>query len=535
MTKTTLAAGLAGALRARGTRRAFGVPGGGSSLDLIDALAERGIEFVLSHTETAAAIMAAVTAELSGAPGAVITGVGPGAASAANGVAYAWLERAPVLLLTDRAGEAEGLHDLHQKYDQNALFAPITKASRAFPTGASQAEIDALLDRALDWPQGPIHLDLTVESARSFLNDAPPRASPAEKNSLDQQAIDTARALCEKATLPLIIAGLEARGGTGPAALQALAAALDCPVMTSYKAKGVFSESSERAIGCFTGAAAEHAMIREADLVILFGYDPIEAIPHRWQHTMPMLALSPVADHTYPATPSATLHGALDDCVTRLRDLDRRSAWSDAKVASLRSGLRKRLAMVPSAGVTVETVVDAMARTWPAHARVAVDAGAHMFSVLNRWLAEVPFGVLKSNGLSTMGFALPAAIASSLEEPERPIIAVTGDGGVMMCVAELASAVRAGCDLTVVVCNDAALSLIDIKQQQQQRPRRGVAFGPVDYAGIANAMGCHGVSAESERELESALQAALTRKGPSLIDVRIDAAPYGEQLQALRG
>jgi len=352
---------------------------------------------------------------------------------------------------------------------------------------------------------------------------------------VDDAAISAARDLCEQAERPLIIAGLEARDGAGPGALQALAAALKSPVMTSYKAKGVFPETSPSALGCFTGASAEHTMIANADLVIFFGYDPIEAIPHRWPHTMPVLAISPLADHDYPTQPAMILSGPLERSVAWLRDLNARSTWPDAEVASLRAGLRDCLAMPQGDAATVQTVVDAMARTWPAHARVAVDAGAHMFSVLNRWLAVEPFGVLKSNGLSSMGFALPAAIASSLEEPERPVIAVTGDGGLMMCVAELASAVRFGCNLTVVVCNDAALSLIDIKQQLQQRVRRGVAFGAVDYAAVARAMGCQGVNVETEAELERALVSALGHEGPSLIDVRTDATHYGDQLQALRG
>ena len=162
----TLAQGLAAACRERGVRRAFGVPGGASSLDVIDALAAVDIDFVLTHGETAAALMAAVGAELGSAPGVVVTGVGPGAASAVNGIAYAALERAPVLLVSDALAEpAPGHHALHQRFDQQALFAPLVKAYARPGTGTGRGAIDALLDSAAAHPAGPVQLDLTSAAA----------------------------------------------------------------------------------------------------------------------------------------------------------------------------------------------------------------------------------------------------------------------------------------------------------------------------------------------------------------------------------
>jgi len=158
-----------------------------------------------------------------------------------------------------------------------------------------------------------------------------------------------------------------------------------------------------------------------------------------------------------------------------------------------------------------------------------------MFSAMAAWQAEEPFGVLKSNGLSTMGFALPAAIASALEQPQRPVVALTGDGGLMMCLAELAVAAERRLPLTVVVANDAALSLIDIKQQRDQRPSRGVRTAPVDFAAAARALGCQAWGVEAEDDLGAAVDRAMADVGPVLIDVSIDASGYLEQLVGLRG
>ena len=167
--------------------------------------------------------------------------------------------------------------------------------------------------------------------------------------------------------------------------------------------------------------------------------------------------------------------------------------------------------------------------------RLTVDAGAHMFSPMAIWPAEAANDVLKSNGLSTMGFALPAAIASSLAEPARPVLAVTGDGGLLMCLAELSTAARLGCRLCVLVLNDAALSLIDVKQQRQQRPPEGVRTPPVDFAAAARGLGCRAWSVAAGEALEPALAAAFAEDGPTLIDVTTDPSGYGAQLAALRG
>jgi len=180
-------------------------------------------------------------------------------------------------------------------------------------------------------------------------------------------------------------------------------------------------------------------------------------------------------------------------------------------------------------------VIDAIAEAAPPGARLAVDAGAHMFSAMARWPARLPHDVMKSNGLSSMGFAVPAALASWLEQPERHTIAVTGDGGMMMCLAELSTAARLGAAMTVVVLNDAALSLIDIKQQRQQRPPLGVRYPRPDFATAARGMGCASWTVAALDPLEFALAEAFETEGPTLLDVSIDPSGYREQLMALRG
>jgi len=531
----TLAQALAEALAGRGVRRIFGVPGGGSSLDVIDAAGARGIDFVLTQGETAAAIMAAVTAELSGTPGVVLTGIGPGIASAVNGVAYAALERAPLLLLADCAEDAPDRHALHQRFDQGALMAPLVKASRKLAAADGPAAVEALLELALEPPRGAVHADLSARQAATPVAAlAPPRPAARPQAAPTAAELAAARALLATSERPVIVAGLEAREADACEAARGLLDALDCPALTTYKAKGVIADADPRLIGHMTGGAAEADCLERADLILFFGLDPVELIPHRWRYAAPVLELSIRPGPALPVAPAATLIGPLAGSAAGLMGLERRPGWPAAETAALRAAMRARLQLTGSRGRTTQEVVETAAAAAP-NRRVTVDSGAHMLSAMGLWQAQAPFDVLKSNGLSTMGFALPAAIAAALEAPERPVIAFTGDAGLMMCLGELATAARLGCRIVVIALNDAALSLIDIKQQAQGRPPRGVRYPAVDLAAAARALGCRAWPVPLEAPLEPVLAEALAADGPALLDVAVDPAGYGAQLAALRG
>jgi len=530
----TLADSIVTDLANHGVQRMFGIPGGGSSLDLIDAAKDRGINFVLARTEVAAALMAAVTGELTGTPGVVLAGVGPGAASIVNGIAYAHLERAPLLLFTD--GPAASLH---QSFDQNALFVPISKYQGRLQPGDGHAGIEAAIEVALAPPWGPVHLDLTAADASTQVAECDMTSSmsssdPAAANIVEAGDVELARELLEGCNRPVIIAGLESRYGDAPAALRKLADALSCPVLPTYKAKGVLPDSHPGTVGTFTGAVGESESIDRADLIVLYGLDPVELIPQPWQYDAPILDIFPHSRSEPPAPPAARIIGPLAEGVRRVLPTATQSVWTQDEIAMLRERARARL-RCSGDGHTTQSVVELAGQVAPPTCRATVDAGAHMFSALSSWQAETAFGVLKSNGLSTMGYALPAAIASCLEEPERMVVAFTGDGGLMMCLGELKTAVEHNCRIVIVVLNDSALSLIDIKQQRQQRASVGVRYPSTDFAGIAEALGYPSWHVDSHDDLTPAMTAAFAHAGPTLIDVTVDSSGYGDQLVALRG
>ncbi len=530
----TIADRLAARFLALGVERMFGVPGGGSSLELIEATGRVGIDFILCRMETAAALMAAVSAELTGVPGVVLTGVGPGAASVVNGVAYASLERAPLILITD-VGERNDSQSPHQVFDQQALFAPITKGAMRLSAENVDTDLDMLIQSTLVDPCGPVHLDLTVKNARTRIYPKPGLEDIAvsEKTPDIEEPFSEMAQLLTQSRRPVLVAGLQSRRPGIPEKLHRLIDRLGCPVLTSYKAKGVVPEKDPRFVGLFTGAKVEGETLSRADLIVTLGLDPIEMIPSPWVYAAPVGVVLQGPSEGFPFTATVRLDGDLAANIESLTQVPASSDWRVGEIGELRERMRHR-AFLRGSGHTAESIVDALAKAAPSEARLTVDAGAHMFSAMARWPAARPHAVLKSNGLSTMGFALPAAIASYLNDPGRPVIAVTGDGGMLMCLAELSTAARLNIPVTVVVLNDAALSLIDIKQQRLQHPASGVRYPPVDFAEVAKGLGCRAWTIGAGESIEDVLPAAFSTTGPSVIDVTTNPSGYGDQLTSIR-
>ena len=154
--KITIVQALVRALAHAGVRQMFGLPGGGSSLDLIEAAAEVGIDFILTKTENSAVMMAGALAETTGVPGVALMTKGPGVANAANGVAYAKLDRAPVIVITDGFTDKQLSYITHQVFDQKALLQPVVKGTTRLESDDPATEIDAIIALACQAPLGPV-------------------------------------------------------------------------------------------------------------------------------------------------------------------------------------------------------------------------------------------------------------------------------------------------------------------------------------------------------------------------------------------
>jgi len=259
---------IARALKDAGVRRMYGVPGGGSVLDLIEAGRRAGIRFVLTAAEGAAAMMAATEAELTGVPGVCLTTLGPGAANAANGVAHAALDRAPILIVTDRYPAGLPGTVTRQRLDHPRLYAGLVKGS--FTVGAPGA--GAIVGRALRLarlaPRGPVHLDLPSDVAGRVSPPPRPPAPAPRPPAPSARAVQRARAWLARARRPLILAGLGLGTDAAAKALVGLAEDLQAPVLTTYKAKGVIPDAHPLAAGPLAGGTFEDRLIGRADLLL---------------------------------------------------------------------------------------------------------------------------------------------------------------------------------------------------------------------------------------------------------------------------
>jgi acetolactate synthase-1/2/3 large subunit len=540
----TVAEVLVDGLVGAGVSRLFGVPGGGSNLEVLEAARTRGLPFVLCHQEWAAVIMAAVTGELLGRPGAALSTLGPGVTASATGLAHAWLDRAPVIYVSDRHPDGVLEFATHQRLDHHGHLGPLVKASLTVTAEAASRAIGLAAEVALREPRGPVHLDLPADVAPRPTLPCGAVAAPGAGPPPPEAAVLRAAAMIREARRPLVIAGLGCRAGDIKW-LRAFAEALPAPVLTTYKAKGAIPDPHPLALGVFTGGVLEEAAVSRADLIVAFGLDTVELIPRRWSYGAPVLALGRCPWRALAApgggvyvTPQHEVVGDLGLILEELAPhLVRAGARTDWDVAEIERLKRQRAAAleVPVPGLAPHRVAQLCRELTPAGTIATVDAGAHMFPATAYWQAVEPGECLISNGLATMGFALPAAIAAQLAHPERRVLCLTGDGGLMMVASELETVVRLGLPVVVVVFDDAALSLIAVKQEQ-----RGVAGAPMRYVGpdlaaLARAFGMDAHVAEDEAGLIRGIESALARPRPAMVVARIDPSGYRRTLEIVRG
>jgi len=520
-------------LRAVGTRALFGVPGGGGNLRLIDAAGAAGLPFVLTTTETGGAIAAIAQSEVTGRPGACLTTLGPGVSSVANGVACAFLERAPVFVFTDNYASTDIGTFEHQAFLHQALLERVTKKSLSLAPDTAFRSIEQAFASIAEPPFGPVHLDCPAD----FESATFPKAFLVTRWH-QQEVPPTERArmehVLERASKPLVIAGLGARGDEDAAAIRRFCEQHELPAMVTYKAKGVVPDAHPCFAGVFTNGVIERAVIAESDLIIGVGLDPVELLPRPWTIDQPVVSVAgwwmPNAHVPFSAQWVSEVPAGLAAIESWLPP----SRWDLRAVGRLVADQRQRVD-IKGDGLTASRVVEVAARALAATSRVTVDAGAHMFPATVGWPVTEPNGMLISNGLSTMGFALPAAIGAALVDRGRPVVALTGDGGLLMCAGELVTAAREKLDLLIIVFNDASLSLIEIKQQARRLPASGVALGDVSWPKLAESVGVAAFEASTDVELAQAIERASRRDGPSLIDVTIDRSTYGEMLRVIRG
>ena len=548
----TTAALLAGYLHAAGVRHIFGYPGE-SVIDFMEASRHQGIELVSAVREGTAAFMAQAAAMATGLPGVCLSTLGPGSTALLNGVASATLDRVPVLAVSGQIESSREQFFTHQVVDHGRMFAPAAKlALRLEPLSADPVIRKALRTAVAERP-GAVHLTVTADT---WL--VPPGAAPASAASAGDGTGDaiiapplTAAAgsvdvygdgdplrVLRAARRPVILAGIAAlRCAAGPE-LVSLAERAGVPVVVSPMAKGTFPEDHPYFAGVLdmAGHRVVWDLLAGADLILAAGFDPVELISP-WAVSTPVLHLdtTPNTDQVYASTHELVGHvGAILRWLTT--QWSGQPRWAEAEVAVHRA----RLSAAWHAGradgkLNPSDVVEIARQAAPPDTIVTTDVGSHKIMAGQVWRAREPRSVLMTNGLSAMGFGVPAAIAAKLTRPDRPVLALVGDGGFAMTATELRIAAALGLPITVVVFTDNSLNRIELRQQAVGYPPTATRLGGTDLAALAEAMGCDGIRVDTPAALEKALADFGPRSQPSagsrplVIEARIDPAQYEAQ------
>jgi acetolactate synthase-1/2/3 large subunit len=394
---------------------------------------------------------------------------------------------------------------------------------------------------------GPVHIELTSETARKLVsmpsenrvNATRTKLQTDEHGASSAMQLEVLQARLRLARRPIVVLGLEARAHADM--IRKFVDALGCAVLTTYKAKGVIPDSNPRVVGIFTGGSLEQEAIAASDLMILIGMDPVELILQPWRYDTPVVDIATCVHPVHYVVPEIRVVGVLTDILQTLIVSEgyEQGGWSVSALDALRESAQKQLTYSPvQYGVAPDRVAQLAAlccREAGVKPMFSIDAGAHMFSVAGFFPAERAGDVLISNGLATMAFALPAAISAAVQERNTSVLCFTGDGGLMMCLGELCTAVEQQAQVIVIVFNDSALSLIDIKQQSRSMKPEGVRWRHHDFAATMEALGGVGIRVSNEQEFVEGMHRALACEGPSLLDVSIDPSGYPEQLKAMRG
>ena len=525
-------------LRAHGVRRFFGIPGG-PSIPYLEAFRREGIDFVLTAHEASAAVMADVTARLSGVTGVCHATFGPGAVNLATGVGGALLDRSPLLALTSELPEEWRGRTAQMNIDHQALFRPLTKATFRLTAGGAGEIITNSLHIANEEYPGPVHLGLPADLAGRSASGAdetrrsvsgPAGSGRTRDDSRPYHTDERIRVLLASSKRPLLAAGLTAmRAGAGPMLLRFLEKNR-MPVVVTPMAKGVIPSDHPCFAGVLFHALSDRLkrLTREADLVIGLGYDPVEYNYESWMPDVPLVHFDTLASDPgiRGAISSASPPGMWFEALSVL------SGSPDMMLVAhqVREEIRYLL-HAAAADFNPVTALSLLQDMLPHDTIVTADVGSHLHLMGQLWKVPATGRLIMTNGWSSMGFALPAAIAAALERPDLPVVCVTGDGGLLMHAGEMMTARRLGLGITVVVLSDGELNLIKIKESWRGMTPYGTRLYENTLFGTDSFLGTDVVHVTDAGAMRSAVSRAINSRSGLIIEAAVDPSVYSELIE----
>ena len=520
-------------LEVEGTDHVFGLPGEELE-ELLFSLRDSSVEFIPVRHEQGAAFMADVHGRLTGEAGVCLGTLGPGATNLMTGVADAQLDKSPVVAITGQGG-LERLHkESHQKLDIVDMFEPITKwnAQLSDPEIVHESVRKAFKVAEHEKP-GATHLEFPEDVAGAETDAAPlERRNRIRRPSPDETAVERAVGLLSDADRPIVLAGNGAIRTRASERLRSFVAETDVPTVATYMGKGAVSDADEHSLFSLqyeSGAGGRTRIadaIRRADAVLAVGYDIAEHDPANWnpasdkrivhldfepaevyEHYNPTVevvcdvsaGLRAIQDHDEPiGTDPEWYAGIREDVVADKFD---RPAADDAFT------VRRSLPLLRDAMADEDVLLS--------------DTGSHKMAIAQDYPTYEPNTCIISNGLATMGIAVPGAVAADLAI-EGNVVAATGDGGFLMNAAEIETATRLDCSFTVLLYNDNDYGLISEKQVEHRDESTGTQLRNPDFVTFAESFGIEGYRPETWDELDDVLGRVVPAEELSLVEVSVE-------------
>lgn len=530
---STNAEEIASALAEAGVTEVFGLPGG-EILALMDALRRNGIRFYLTGHEASAAFMADVTGQIKGRVGVCLATLGPGAVNLSLGLSNAFLDRSPVLALTADIADGIRTHFPHQRLPLQRFLGSLCKKSVVIRHGSNTRQvIRKSIQLAETPPYGPVHIALPSDHATAqALKDSSERSTisiTSDRSNPDappdsSSVLSAVVARLKVARTPLLVVGLGC-GYPNAHAVRRFVHATQIPFIVTPKAKGILPEDEPGFLGVVGGMALDREVMRtvnEADLLLGVGFDPVEC-DKAWYVDRPIASLSPwpTAEGSYRPLEFV---GEVEPALEELRSQARVASWPEDLIRACRKRLEVGSRSSPDESPLA--VLRALRENLPRDTILTCDVGSHKYFAGQFWRSFEPNTFFVSNGLSAMGYGIPAALVAKLQFPERPVIALVGDGGLLMMLHNLGFIRQYKVPIVILCFVDNSLSLIRLGQERRKFEPHGVDFPAPDFAQIARGFEIPSHIATSIKEVTDLVETALESGRAALIAMPVSLKDY---------
>lgn len=519
----------------QGVTHVFGIPG--AKIDAVfDALKDKGPELVLCRHEQNAAFMAAAVGRLTGKPGVCLVTSGPGASNLATGLLTANTEGDPVVALAGNVIRADRLKRTHQSLDNAALFQPITKYSvEVQETGNIPEAVTNAFRAASAGQAGAAFVSFPQDVVNEITNVKNVRSVPAPKQGpAPEEAVSAAIAKIQTAKLPVLLVGMKGGRPEAVKQIRKLLAKTKLPFVETYQGAGTLSRELEDQyfgrIGLFRNQPGD-LLLEQADVVLTIGYDPIEYDPKFWnvngdRAIIHLDEIQADIDHAYQ--PELELLGDIPATVKQIEhdavtfDMGSREQEVLSELKQMLTDSEKAPSDNKSDRVHPLQIVQELRNAIDDDVTVTCDIGSHAIWMSRYFRAYEPLKLLISNGMQTLGVALPWAIAATLVNPGEKVVSVSGDGGFLFSAMELETAVRLKAPIVHLVWNDSTYDMVAFQQMKKYNRTSCVDFGNIDIVKYAESFGATGLRVESPEQLADVLQKGLNTEGPVIIDIPVD-------------